>query len=39
MKVDRYFLTLSFGWRPVRLMKVRTDIFLPCHFVGDLLDL
>jgi hypothetical protein len=31
MKVDRYFLTLSSGWRHIRLMKVKTDIFLPCH--------
>ena len=36
---DRYFPTLSSGWRPIRLMKVETDIFLPCHLVGHLLDL
>jgi hypothetical protein len=30
---------LSSGWIPIRLMKVKTDIFLPCHLVGDLLDL
>jgi hypothetical protein len=35
----RYFLTLSSGWTPIRLMKVKTDIFLPCHLVEDLLDL
>ena len=35
---DRYFLTLSSGWRPIRMMKVETNIFLPCHLVEDLLD-
>ena len=39
MKVRHIFLTLSSGWRPIRLMKVETDIFLSCHLVGDLLDL
>jgi hypothetical protein len=39
VKVDRYFPTLSSGWGPSRLMKVETDIFLPCHLVGDLLDI
>ena len=38
MKVKTYFLTLPSGWRPIRLMKVETDTFLPCHLVGDLLD-
>jgi hypothetical protein len=30
---------LSSGWRPIRLVKFESDIFLPCHLVGDLLDL
>ena len=38
MKVDRYFLTLSSGWRHIRHMKVESDIFLFCYLVGDLLD-
>jgi hypothetical protein len=36
-KVRKYLSTLS-SWRPIRLMKVKTSIFLPCHLVGDLLD-
>jgi hypothetical protein len=38
VKDDRYFPTLSSGWGPSRLMKVETDIFLPYHLVGDLLE-
>jgi predicted ferric reductase len=36
---DRYFLILSSGWRSIRHVKVESDIFLPCHVVGVLLDL
>ena len=39
MKTDIYIFTLSSGWRSIRLIKVETDTFLPCHLVEDLFRL